>query len=261
MIVPALKLSLVFLLALIFFLPVLIAYLMKKKEQRDKLVQIYCKWMLVIVGIKLRVHGKLSEKRPLLVVSNHLTYMDIPVLASQLPMRFTPKSEIAKWPIIGFLCKITDSVFVDRRPGKVKETADALHEVLAKGEVLSFFPESTTGNGVHVLPFKSSFFSLAESEFAGGKLMVQPIAMTYTHVRNLPVDSRLWHHIAWYGDAELVPHLLEFLKLGTMQVELHFLPPVSIEQHQGRKELAQHCQQVIADVIDEVRANSHLRVG
>jgi 1-acyl-sn-glycerol-3-phosphate acyltransferase len=197
----------------------------------------------------------------LLVVSNHLTYMDIPVLASQFAMRFTPKSEIAKWPFIGFLCRITDCVFVDRRPGKVKDTADMLHNVLARGEILSFFPEATTGNGIHVLPFKSSFFSLAEEEFSGQRLMVQPVAMTYTRVRNLPIDSMLWHKIAWYGDTELVPHLMEFLKLGAMHVDLHFLPPVSMEQYADRKELAQYCQQVITNVIDEVREHTHLRAS
>ncbi len=257
MFVPLIKLLFIVLLALVFFVPVWGAYLLNKKTQRDRMIQVFCRLLLMIVGIHLRVHGKLSEKRPLLVVSNHLSYIDIPILASQFAMRFTPKSEIAKWPVIGLLCKITDSIFVDRRPGKVKDTADTLHQVLARGEVLSFFPESTTGNGVHVLPFKSSFFSLAESDFSGEKLTVQPIAMTYTRVRNLPVDSRLWHQIAWYGDAELVPHLMEFLKLGAMQVELHFLPPVTMNMYSDRKALAQHCQQVITEVIDEVRANIH----
>jgi 1-acyl-sn-glycerol-3-phosphate acyltransferase len=258
MFIPAIKLLFIALAALLFILPVWISHALKKKQLRDELIQRFCKLLLLIVGIKLKVHGKISAERPLLVVSNHLTYMDIPVMASQFPMRFTPKSEIAKWPVIGFICRITDSVFVDRKPGKVKDTTDALHKVLQQGEVISFFPEATTGNGVHMLPFKSSFFSLAEEEFGGKKLHVQPIAMTYTHVRNLPVDSRLWHQIAWYGDAELVPHLMDFLKLGSMQLEIHFLPTVNMGQFADRKEMALHCQQVIAGVIDEVRENGHL---
>src|SRR5690606_339385 len=138
-----------------------------------------------------------------LLVSNHLSYTDIFILASQVDVCFTPKSEIADWPIIGYLCKLNRCIFVDRRRSKVKDTANPIQEALQNGDVVSLFPEGTTNNGVSLQPFKSSFFSLAESM----ELNVQPAAITYTHINRLPVDSTQWPKLAWYGDSDLVSHL------------------------------------------------------
>ncbi|MGE0755008.1 MAG: lysophospholipid acyltransferase family protein, partial [Alphaproteobacteria bacterium] len=207
--------------------------------------------------VKLAVYGKLSEQRPLLVVSNHLSYMDIILLSSCGHFRFTPKSEIAKWPFIGYLCRIADCVFVERKPGKVKETSNTIHQALERGDVVSIFPEATTGSGVHVLPFKSSFFNLAERQYTPGPLHIQPVAMTYTQVSNLPVDHRLWPQIAWVGDDELLPHLWNFLSLSPVQAELHFLPPITQQGFTDRKALAVHSQKQIEECLDKIRAREY----
>lgn len=231
--------------------------MIRKYEWRDRMMQRACKGILAIVGIQLEAFGTFSKERPLLVVSNHLSYMDIILLASRGQVYFTPKSEIAKWPVIGYLCKITGCVFVDRRPAKIKVAAEHMRKVLESGKVLSIFPEATTGGGVHMLPFKSSFFNLAEAAFEDAQLHVQPVALTYTKVSNLPVDLRLWHKIAWYGDTELVPHVWEFLKLSPIKAQLHFLPPVTMENFDSRKELAAHCHKYIEAKINSIRSENY----
>lgn len=69
-----------------------------------------------LFGIRVHLHGSLSPKRPLMLVSNHSSYVDIFVLGSRLPIAFTPKKEIASWPIIGYCCKLAGCVFVERTP-------------------------------------------------------------------------------------------------------------------------------------------------
>lgn len=244
--------SLILWLAL-WFIPVWAAKQLNKLALRDKCMQLCSVGALWIVGIHLRVEGKLSAARPLLVISNHLSYFDIFVLSSQAPLRYTPKSEIADWPVVGYLCKIADCVFVKRRVVAVKEVGSDIKSALARGEAVSLFAEGTTGNGLHVLPFKSSFFSLAEEPIDGKELVVQPVAFTYTHVRKLPIDSTLWPVIAWIGDASMLPHLMEVLKIGRMDVRLRFLPTTTFREHKDRKHLAHYCHQHIARAIEQMR--------
>ncbi|MDX1974398.1 MAG: lysophospholipid acyltransferase family protein [Rickettsiales bacterium] len=197
--------------------------------------------------------GHPSDKRPLLMVSNHINYIDILALAAYVPARFTPKVEIGRWPVIGYICKLTGAIFIERKANKIKDAKQPLHDAIRQGEIISLFPESTTNNGVHMLPFKSSFFSLAEEADKDQPLYIQPVAMTYTRINRLPVDSTQWPLIAWYGDMDMVPHLFKFLAFGSVKMELHFLEPVTIAEFQDRKALAQHCHDVIENTIDDIR--------
>jgi 1-acyl-sn-glycerol-3-phosphate acyltransferase len=225
-----------------------------KLKLRDRCMMSCSACILWVMGTRVQVVGEAAKERPLLLISNHLTYMDIPVLSSFIPTRFTPKSEIGKWPIISSACDVTGCVYVERKADKIKETAARFEAALKQGEVLSLFPESTTSDGLHVLPFKSSFFSLATQSINGRELAVQPAAMTYIRVGNLPVDSTQWPKIAWIGDALLGPHFWEFLQLGNTDVSLTFLPPVTISQFGGdRKALASYCHKVISEAIETAK--------
>ncbi len=225
------KLILVVVWVALWWLPVAAAHLLKKKKLRADMVKCFCRGMLLIVNVRVQVVGELSPARPLLVASNHLSYLDIPILASVLDCRFVPKKEIASWPVINLICAMMDVVYVDRSPGKIHEGNAAIQRVLAQGEVVALFPEATTGDGRLLLPFRPAFF-----EAAGGAV-VQPVAIAYRKVCGLPIDYGQWPMIAWYGDMSLVPHLWNFLGLGRVEVELHFLPPLAMGG-EGRKTMA-----------------------
>lgn len=225
----------------------------KKPLWRDRVVCLCYAGILRIIGVRLRVTGELATERPLLLVTNHLSYLDVALLGSQHAVRFTPKSEIDGWPVIGWICRLCDAVFIDRRPDKVVEMKQGIRSALADGAVVCLFPESSTGNGLHMLPFRSSLFSLAEEPVGGQALTVQPAAIAYTRIRRLPMDSVAWPHIAWYGDMDLAPHLWALLKLGSIHAELVFLPPVSLEQYGDRKQLALHCRQAIGEALEQAR--------
>ena len=231
------------------------AYKLRKLQWRDWLVKVCFQGILRICEIRLHLVSHLSPVRPLLLVSNHLSYMDIPILGSQAVLSFTPKMDIATWPFIGSVCSIMDCVFVERSADKIADAREAMRRALANNRVLSLFPEATTGNGLEVLPFRSSLFSLAEELIEGRELTVQPVAITYKTIRRLPIDRTQWPSIAWYGDMELLPHLWEFLQLGCIDVELAFLPAVTLHAHGDRKALAVHTQNAIVQHIEQSRKN------
>lgn len=227
-----------------------------KLAWRDRIACACHAMILRVIGVRVAVRGQVSGSRPLLVVANHLSYLDVSVLYSVFPFRFTPKSDIASWPGIATLCRAADAVFIDRRPEKLAESLGKVQQALANGHVVCLFPEATTGNGIHMLPFKSGFFSLAEQPAGGQELQVQPVAIVYTRIHRLPIASYQWPAIAWYGDMEFLPHLWELLKLGHIDVEVVLLSPATLKEHGDRKRLAAHCERAIAEAIETTKANA-----
>ncbi len=205
----------------------------------------------VIVGLRVSVKGALSAERPLLLVSNHFSYLDLFAIGKIVPAAFTPKSEIAGWPVIGTLCAMAGCVFIDRRPSKTLENKKLLEEARIGGEVISLFPEGTTNEGRSMLPFKSSFFSLADS----GDVAVQPLSVVYTHFNGKPLDEAALPVVGWYGDAFFFPHIAAFLKHKSAHVTLVFHEAVTGSRFASRKELAQYCRQQIEKPFVEMLPN------
>lgn len=253
MLKAALKAFLLILVIAFFFVPVAICHHLNRIVLRDRLVTVCNRFMLVIIGVRVTLRSHPSADRPLLLVSNHLSYLDVTILASQFPVSFTPKSEIASWPVIGRICHITGSIFITRSAASIERSKQEITKALSGGRLVCLYPEGTTGNGLELKPFKSSFFSLAEEPIGEKNLMIQPVALTYQSIRRLPIDRSQWPSIAWYGDMELLPHLWDMLKLGHIDVEIAFLKPVSLQQFSDRKELAIHCQNEIAAQIEKTK--------
>lgn len=195
----------------------------------------------LVLGLRISTQGHLAKERPLLLVSNHFSYLDLFAIGSVVPAAFTPKSEIAGWPIIGKLCKMAGCLFIDRRPTQTLHNKKALEEAKASGDVISLFPEGTTNDGTLVLPFKSSFFSLAERK----EVSVQPLTVVYTELNGRTLNTDALPIIGWYGDAYFFPHLVELMKQKHAAVRLVFHRPVSGSHFASRKELALYCHQKI----------------
>lgn len=247
---PAFKSLLLILWIGLWVFAVMCAKLFKKKRAYDRFIQTCYSGILRIIGIRLDIEGGLSDIRPLMVVSNHVSYLDVVVLGAAAPVRFTPKREVGAWPIIGFICRLTQCVFIDRSIHAVKEGKKNIRETLETGEVVSLFPEATTGDGIHRRDFKPGFFSLASERVEGKTLWVQPVAIRYTHIHRLPIDKMQWPLIAWYGDMLLLPHLWQVLSIGGISVQLTYLPPIE-GTGKDRKALAQYCQDAIGKKIEE----------
>lgn len=227
----------------------------KKKKWHDCFCHFAFTVICAIIDLRIKVDGEITSVRPLLLVSNHISYLDIIILGAKTPAVFTPKSDMSGWPVISTICRLLNCVFVERSNDKIKEVSTKIYDALAVGEVVSLFPEGTTGDGRHVLPFKSSLFSIAEKtiNMEGGEqeLFIQPAVISYTSIGALPIDSTQWPDLAWYGDMILAPHVWKLLQLGRIDAKLTFLPAVTLSQMGGRKQLAAYCHDVTVDVLQK----------
>jgi len=202
-----------------------------------------------LLGFRVTMRGRPLAEGPVLYASNHASYFDIVVLGSLLRASFIAKSEVRSWPGFGLLATLQRTVFVERRRGRSKVHANAIAERLAGGDRLVLFPEGTSNDGNRTLPFKSSMFAAVESRAGNagaGDLRVQPVSIAYTRLNGMPMGRGLRPFYAWYGDMELVPHLLEALALGRVDVEVEFHEPVDPAAFANRKALAAHCEQVVS---------------
>jgi lyso-ornithine lipid O-acyltransferase len=206
----------------------------------------YHRWCCRILGFRVRTIGAPTAERPVLFVSNHVSYTDIAVLGSLIVGSFIAKTEVAAWPLFGWLAKLQRTVFVDRRVRSTRLQREAMTRRLAAGDALILFPEGTSGDGNRVLPFKSALFSAAENRQEIDPIAVQPVSIAYTRLDGMPLGRLLRPFFAWYGTADLAPHLWNMLGLGTVEVVVEFHPPTFIADCGSRKALARYCHARIA---------------
>tara|TARA_Y100001936_G_scaffold254084_1_gene324613 strand:+ start:30501 stop:31112 length:612 start_codon:yes stop_codon:yes gene_type:complete len=172
--------------------------------------------------------------------------MDITVLGSLLDASFIAKAEVAKWPLFGQLAKLDGTVFIQRRSPRAAEQRDEISGRLTDGDSLILFPEGTSADGLHVLPFKSALFSVAERHGRENPLAIQPVSISYTHLDGIPLSRCLLPHFAWYGEMTMVPHLFTLVGLGPVTIDVKFHEPAYSHQFQTRKEMAEYCHRVVS---------------
>ncbi len=194
-----------------------------------------------ILGFRVRTIGMPTGERPALFVANHVSYCDIPILGSLIAGSFVAKSEVADWPLFGWLAKLQRSVFVDRRVRSTATQRDAIGERLAASEAVILFAEGTSGDGNRVLPFKSALLSAAAGPDGRATIGVQPVSIAYTRLDGIPLGRHLRPYVAWYGAMELAPHLWRMIGLGVIEAVVEFHPPSCLADCGSRKGLAEYC--------------------
>jgi len=202
-----------------------------------------------LLGIRVQIIGLERHKGPVLYAANHISWVDILVLGGLLPnASFIAKSEISGWGVIGSLCKLQKTVFVNRsrRTDSVRQR-DRLTERVRGGDSLILFPEGTSTDGMRVSRFKSALFSVAEQadEATEHNLVIQPITLAYTEMNGMPLIRSQKPWVAWVGDMELFSHLRQFLGRARVEATLEFHAPISLAEAGGRKELAAYCEREI----------------
>ena len=199
-----------------------------------------------ILGVRTATRGTVSAARPTLFVCNHSSYLDITVLAALIEGSFISKAEVADWPFFGLLAKLQRTVFIERRTSHAAAHRDEVGRRLDAGDNLFLFPEGTSTDGNHVLPFRSALFSVAEREVHGRPITVQPVSIAYTRLDGIPLGRALRPLYTWFGDMELGQHMWTMAGLGSLTVEVEFHPPVTFAQFGSRKALAAHCYEAVA---------------
>lgn len=240
---PLIKFFLITVFILMILPPIGLVMALGLESTRQRMAQWVFRVLARIFGLHLRVTGQLSAHRPLMLVTNHCSYADILVLGMACPVSFTPKSDIRWWPVIGQCCIVSGCVFIERKASKMAVTRQRLHRSLAKGRVISLFPEGTTTDGTHMERFKSGFFSLAEQEKG---LLIQPATIRYLRRDGVALTQETRKEIAWYGESTtLLPHLMRFLSARSIEAEIVFHDPLNMEGFATRKELAAACEEEV----------------
>ena len=206
------------------------------------------KGLVYLFGIKVKVSGRI-EKKNILFVSNHISYLDIFILGSLTKAIFVAKSEIKSWPIINKIAAIGKTIFVNRlKVLTIRDQVKILSNTLKKGKNLILFPEGTSSDGSKVLPFKSSLFGLSEL-YSNKKFKIQPISITYSKLDGVPVERKFRPFVAWFGNMDLVSHAWQFLGLGLSEVNVHFHKSVPLNSFKNRKDASQYCFKIISEQV------------
>lgn len=194
-----------------------------------------------IAGARVTVNGA-PIKRDVFFIANHLSWVDIPILAGVNGSAFVAQDGIASWPLIGWLCTLNDTVFVSRtnRMGvaqQINQVRDALIDCWA----LTVFPEGTTTDGRSLLPFKSPLLAVLDPAPPG--ILVQPVVLDYG--RDAP-------DVAWVGEESAPDNAWRlFTRTRPFHVTLHFLDPIDPRDHVGRKAIAAEGRARIAARLSE----------
>lgn len=208
--------------------------------RREAVVKWWSVHLLGICRMRVRFIGDSHMEAHALIVSNHISWLDIFVINSWQPCRFVAKSDIRSWPFIGWLCERAGTIFLARgKQRDVRRIYEGLVHELHDGERVAFFPEGTTARQGELLPFHGNLFEAAIK----AQVPVQPFAVRY-------LDAQGRYHPAadFVGDMTFVESLAVILGSGRIDVELIKLPQIStLGAH--RRETAQQAREVIAEAL------------
>ena len=222
--------------------PQMVLLLFHRGQAAYTIPYIWQKGVCRIFGIKVRVEGEPQINEQTLFISNHLSYLDIPAIASVLKASFVAKADVQNWPVFGFLSTLQQTAFISRSRGDAVKGKNALSNMLAEGKSLILFPEGTSSDGTNILPFKSSLFSLALGRTDELPLTIQPLTLKLLTVDRQDAASTEKRDLyAWYGDMTLPPHLWAFAKSRGAELLIEFHQPRQSKDFSCRKELANTC--------------------
>lgn len=199
--------------------------------------------LMDILNIKIRLGGVAPDLsvQNMMLVANHVSWLDIYLLNAVCPVRFVSKVEVRSWPVVGWLASRTGTLFIDR--SKRHDTArinSEMSAVLSKGGCLGVFPEGTTSNGSLLRPFHASLLQPA----VHSQSQVWPAAIRYTHA-----DGSLNMAPAFIDELTFAASLSMILSQAVIYAELEFLPPIAAHG-KARRELARDAEHAIASALN-----------
>ena len=223
-------------------LPIQLVGLRFNLKIRRRLPRLWHRVACWVLGLRVRVHGTLEPKRPLLLASNHVSWKDIMVLGAVADVVYIAKSEVRGWPVFGTLARLQATIFVERdQRQKTGDQVDEIARRLADGEIVVLFPEGTTSDGNRLLEIKTSLFGAAASAVPHapeGVVFIQPVSIAYTGVHGMAMGRFHRPLAAWPGDIELLPHLIGVVREGAVDVDVDFGERVDYSRASNRKQVS-----------------------
>lgn len=198
--------------------------------------------ILASIGVEVSVVGPVPAQG--LIVSNHLSYLDILVFSATAPCVFVSKSEVKSWPLVGWVAALTGTVFIDRSsPSETQRVWPQMHDRLQAGTRVVLFPEGTSTNGHEVLPFHSSLFEAAVTSSA-------PTTAGYISYALLANDGDPSMDVCYWGDMTMLPHLIKLLTKTNVRATIRFAQQSKV--FSNRKQAALELQRDVQELGDKV---------
>lgn len=192
-----------------------------------------------ILGFQVSVMGEPAQQ-PVLMVSNHISWLDITLLGGAANPRFLSKQEVRQWPVVGWLAAKSGTLFITRgKAGAAAQASATILQALQGGRSALLFPEGTTTTGDDVRTFHARLFAPAFDANAP----VQPVALRYPQADGQPNPL-----VPYVGDQSLGENLQAILGEKALYAEIHFLPPIQIAG-MDRKTLAGLCEQQVRNLV------------
>ena len=210
------------------------------------LPHLYHRGVCLIFCLRYDVTGAPQNTGQRLFMATHLSYLDIPVLGAVIRnASFVAKSEVEHWPLFGFLSKLQNTEFINRRTSQIKNERDKIAARVAQNHSLIMFPEATSSDGITVKPFKSSLFSVLEDT----NIHIYPITITLqTTNEKSPATTEERRIYTWplEDDIEVPAHLWRLARSKGACVSLTFHPPITPSAYADRKALAKACENSVS---------------
>ncbi len=218
-------------------------------QKRRKALEITAdnsKKLLKKLNVKINVHLSRDNlfDRNYFMVCNHMSYFDIVVLSSLQPAVFVTSVEMEKTFFLGDMAKWGGSFFVDRvNRRKMKEEVKALENLLNQNFNVFIFPEGTSTNGMHILPFKKSLFRVP---YQAG-LPILPICLKYRSIDGETFSQENCDRVCWYDDMTFAPHYLQLMGMKEMVVDVHYLNPLEPKDFESHGDLTEAARKQITE--------------
>jgi 1-acyl-sn-glycerol-3-phosphate acyltransferase len=227
---------------------------------KARFARFYWYSMCRLLGLQVRLIGAPAKRggaRPVVYVANHSSWLDILVLGGQLEACFIAKDEISRWPLVSTVAKLGRSVFVRRQRGSVMRERDDMHIRLSQGDNLLLFPEGTSSDGSRVLPFRTSFLSIAEQPVTADGLppLVQPVSVAYDRLSGLPTGRANRPLFAWYGTMNLAAHTWHLAQYCGLRATVVMHAALDPRDFPSRKALATTAWEMTAGGAATLRQN------
>ena len=236
------KLARALLHAMIGLVTILVLFPRITPENRQRRVQVWSSEMLVCLGLELRVTGQPAPSGPMLLVANHISWVDITALHAARFCKFVSKADVKRWPLIGALASGVGTLFIERESRRdAMRMVHHMAQSLRDGDVLAIFPEGTTSDGTGLRPFHANLFQAAIS--AGAP--VQPVGLSFIDI----ATGKLTMAPGYINDDTLMESVWRTLCTPGIAVVIRFGEPQSA---QGRDRRAWAAQ--VREAVERLRA-------
>ena len=208
-------------------------------DSQHKIIQSWLHRSAEIIGIDIQVRGEPAVS-PAFIVANHISWLDILIVSSVLPVSFLSKAEIRDWPFIGTLAAKAGTLFIHR--GSKNGAAEAIELMQIKlkaGHSVASFPEAKTTHGIEVHTFHPRLFAAAIES----NTRVQPVALRYPH------EDGAHPHVPYVDDPNLIKHAFQIMCEKSTLAEVTLCAPIN-STGKMRKELSQSARMAIADIVE-----------